>query len=180
MKPYFFLFLFSLSLLADSTKKEFSSVAAFRKSIWQDVDGKTKSLSSVIDNKGLVIISYTECKTLCPTITSVVKSLFEKLETKGKQYEVIFISIDPTADTLENRKKHFEKFSIQSPNWHFLRTDLKNTKVVAKSLGFSFGEKRNNEHMMHSSQLALVDSTGKILKKIDLATDDVESLIKEF
>jgi protein SCO1 len=171
------LLLFTLPLFAEPVKSK--KVSLFREKIWQDIDGQKKSMASIIDDYALVVLSYTECTTLCPTITSTMKSVTEKLEASQLHPKVIFISINNAGDSLKDRKKHFQKFSLDSKFWHFLKAPHKKTEYVALSLGFSFGEKSNNEHIMHSSKLAIVNHKGQVLKDIDLLSQELEEITNQ-
>ncbi len=144
--------------------------------IWQDIDGEKKSIVGVISEFGLVVLSYTDCETLCPTIAVNTKGIVAALNKENIQTQNIFISINPETDTLAARKKHFLKFNLDSSNWHFFKADIKKAERIAQILQMSFGEHRNNEHIMHSSKVALLDKKGKVLNVFDFSDGSADQI----
>ena len=105
---------------------------------------------------------YTSCPTECPVMMSVMRQLYEKIETEEVAYYLV--SFDPDIDTLDRLKAYVTGF-----NPEFMGLTGEMPEVV--KLGYQLGveklapmEKHMNQRIIdHKNHLIVVNSDAKVL-----------------
>ena len=105
---------------------------------------------------------YTSCPTECPVMMSVMRQLYEKIETEEVAYYLV--SFDPDIDTLDRLKAYVTGF-----NPEFMGLTGEMPEVV--KLGYQLGveklapmEKHMNQRIIdHTNHLIVVNSDAKVL-----------------
>ena len=105
---------------------------------------------------------YTSCPTECPVMMSVMRQLYEKIETEEVAYYLV--SFDPEIDTLDRLKAYVTGF-----NSEFMGLTGEMPEVV--KLGYQFGveklapmENHMNQRIIdHTNHLIVVNSDAEVL-----------------
>ena len=105
---------------------------------------------------------YTSCPTECPVMMSVMRQLYEKIETEEVAYYLV--SFDPEIDTLDRLKAYVTAF-----NPEFMGLTGKMPEVV--KLGYQLGveklapmENHMNQRIIdHTNHLIVVNSDAEVL-----------------
>ena len=105
---------------------------------------------------------YTSCPTECPVMMSVMRQLYEKIETEEVAYYLV--SFDPEIDTLDRLKAYVTGF-----NPEFMGLTGEMPEVV--KLGYQFGveklapmENHMNQRIIdHTNHLIVVNSDAEVL-----------------
>lgn len=72
---------------------------------------KRKRSNHDFKNKHLLVyFGYSYCPDICPTALSNISAALEKLGSKSKKIQPLFISVDPSRDTPENLNDYMENF----------------------------------------------------------------------
>jgi protein SCO1 len=146
-----------------------------------DYFGPTASRPAIL---GLV---YYQCKMLCPEeIDSLVGALEMVKFNPGKDFDVIFVSIDP-AETPEiaNREKalYVKRYGRMQTagGWHFLTGDQASIDAIAAATGYGYtrvpGPDGKMDQFAHASSIELVTPTGRLAQYylgVDYSPRDVQ------
>ena len=105
---------------------------------------------------------YSSCPTECPVMMSVMKQIFEKIETNDISYYLI--SFDPEIDTLERLKSYVTAFN---PDFIGVSGDV--PEVV--KLGYQLGVEKlapienhmNQRIISHTNHLIVVNSEAEVI-----------------
>ena len=105
---------------------------------------------------------YSSCPTECPVMMSVMKQVFEKIETNDISYYLI--SFDPEIDTLERLKSYVTAFN---PDFIGISGDV--PEVV--KLGYQLGVEKlapienhmNQRIISHTNHLIVVNSEAEVI-----------------
>lgn len=124
-----------------------------------DHNGKNFSKKNLQGHWSMVFFGYTSCPMICPTTMTQLDSMYKLLqqELQPKQLpQIIFISVDPDRDTIENLKLFIEKFN---PRFIGLRADSLETARLEKELHVTVTGKDN---INHSMDILLINPQGKV------------------
>jgi len=105
---------------------------------------------------------FTNCPTICPTLTSQMKELTETLSDTPVRY--VSFSVDPENDTPAVLTDYAEERGADTTRWTFL-TGANETveEVVVRGLRMRMGEEPDETgNILHGSHFVLVDGTGTI------------------
>jgi protein SCO1/2 len=145
-----------------------------------DETGRTGQLKSWFNGKPAVMAEiYYKCAMLCPQIVhGLAVGLAQTTLTPGKDYQVLFFSIDPTdtpADAI-NEKKTFLSEAGWSTNAeaanavHFLTGTPPNIAAMAGATGFHYvrvpGPDGKMDQFAHSSVIMFATPDGRMSKYI--------------
>lgn len=127
-----------------------------------DRSGRVVTDADLGNRVAITSFIFTRCPLSCPRITSMMKSLQEKLE--GKNVQLVSITVDPDFDTPEVLGKYAERVGADPSRWWFL-TGSRETiyDLIEKRFKLSVAvptpeqSKAGAEAVLHSDRLALVD-----------------------
>ncbi|HEY1057203.1 MAG TPA: SCO family protein [Limnobacter sp.] len=85
-----------------------SLVAPFK---LKDLQGETRTLESYKGKVVAMFFGYTHCPDVCPTTMQQWNEVKAKLGEKGKNLQVIFVTVDPERDTPELLAKYVPQFN---------------------------------------------------------------------
>jgi protein SCO1/2/putative membrane protein len=133
--------------------------------------GRTITEFDLVDRVWIASFIFTRCPLSCPRISSVMKSLQEKL--KGSRVLLVSVSVDPDHDTPPVLDAYARGFGAEPDRWWFL--------TGSRPLIYELIERRfklsvmvnpapdpegNDEAIAHSDRLALVDR-GRVVGLFD-------------
>ena len=73
--------------------------------------GKIVDIKDFEDTPTLLFFGFTHCPEVCPTTLSNLLNNIELLEKNKKNYRVLFITLDPERDTINNLKDYLQNFN---------------------------------------------------------------------
>ncbi len=113
-------------------------------------------------------MGYYKCPMLCDLISQgATKSLKDLKElTAGKDFEIVFISVDPNEDpSLAQKKKatYLAEYDRGSPDgWHFLTGGQTQIDQVARAVGFEYKWVASAKQFSHPAAIMLCTPDGKL------------------
>lgn len=145
-------------------------------------NGQPVSLS---DLKGKVWIAdfvFTNCITVCPTMTANMSELQKHLNSAGVEAELISFSVDPEYDDPDALKDYLTKFDADFSNWHALTGyEFDEIKTfVLDSFKTVVAKDTSSGQVIHGTSFFLVDPSGTVVAKYDGTLDPpYDKMIKE-
>ncbi len=130
----------------------------------------------------LVFFGYTHCPDICPTTLSLLNQVDQvlKKESNIDKPRIIFISVDPERDTIEQLTDYVTYFN---PEFIGVTGSMENLQVLTKSLGIVFGKEGDDEsndyEVYHSARILLVDPKAR-LKALFSSPLDVNQIASDY
>ena len=111
-----------------------------------DVDGKQKSLRTVLADKSPLMLNFifTTCTSICPVMSGVFSQVQARLGKENKPARMVSISIDPEQDTPARLKDYAHNFAA-GPDWIMLTGRLADSIAVQRAFDAYRGDKMNHE-----------------------------------
>ncbi|MED1218478.1 SCO family protein [Bacillus paralicheniformis] len=136
---------------------------------FQNQDGKTVSLESLKGQVWVADFIFTNCKTICPPMTSHMAELQKRMEEENLQARIVSFSVDPENDTPEKLKKFAANYPLNFQNWDFLTgySQEEIEKFALKSFKSIVKKPEDEDQVIHQSSFYLVDQNGKVVKDYD-------------
>lgn len=138
---------------------------------------------SLSDFKGVPVVLYfgfTFCPDVCPTMLSTLKGIKRQI----KDFQVIFITVDPERDT---QKKIDDYVNFFDSSFIALRGSVEKTRNVAKMYGVNFkkfypSKESKNYVIDHTTYALLIDKNGKLVDFLPHGEQAsvIESTIKKY
>jgi protein SCO1/2 len=142
-----------------------------RESVYQlaapltDQDGRRLLLADKRGRTQLVLMFYTSCKFICPTIIDTVLDLDDKLTpAERKRLGVLMISLDPQRDDAAALKATADKRRLDLTRWTLAQPRPGDLRALAGVLGVRFRPLADGE-INHTGQLVLLDAEGRIVAR---------------
>jgi len=73
--------------------------------------GKKVNIKDFKDTPTLLFFGFTHCPEVCPTTLSNLLNNIELLEKNKKNYRVLFVTLDPERDTINNLNDYLQNFN---------------------------------------------------------------------
>lgn len=130
----------------------------------------------------LVFFGYTHCPDICPTTLSLLNQVDQvlKKESDIDKPRIIFISVDPERDTIEQLTDYVTYFN---PEFIGVTGSMENLQVLTKSLGIVFGKEGDDEsndyEVYHTARILLVDPKAR-LKALFSSPHDVNQIASDY
>ncbi len=141
-----------------------------------------KGWVNLSDFRGKVVaiyFGYTQCPDVCPTNLSFLSSAIAQLNPEEKkQFQSIFISVDPGRDTLEKLEEYVKYFDEAMIGLSAAPDDL--DPVVAQYGAYYEKVPYSNSALMysvdHTSETYIVGKDGKLVYILPHATESIKVL----
>ena len=140
--------------------------------------GKTVTADDFRGKVTLLYFGYTFCPDVCPTTLANLTTALNKLGSKADDVRVLFVTVDPTRDTLPVLKQYAEAFA---PEIVGLRGTDDQLAALAKRYRVAYSvtpESGDQPYTVsHSSAVYVFDQTGKIrllVSSLATATPDID------
>jgi protein SCO1/2 len=137
---------------------------------------------SLTDFKGKVVIvffGFMHCPDICPTTLTELNSLMDKLGKDAQDVQVLFVTVDPERDKLDNLGPYMEVFN---PNFLGLWGTPDEIEAVTKEFKIIYqkvpGATPNNYSVDHSAGTYIFDKSGKVRLFVTYGAD-VEALTND-
>ena len=130
-----------------------------------DQDEALFDLSEQRGDAFLIFFGYTYCPDACPLMLSKLAAVYDVLDLEpGQHVRTIYITVDPSRDTLEQLKEYLAYFSTVDVRG--LTGSREEIDEVAERYGVLYKLQEPNEagHYLvaHTTTLFLVDTTGRL------------------
>jgi len=136
---------------------------------FRDENGTTVKLADYFGKQpAILLLGYNSCPMLCSSVLNgVVKGLDDLKLTAGKDFSVIFLSIDPAetpalaAAKRRTYLRHYDRPGSER-GWHFLTGEEPAIRRVAAVAGFAYAYDPEARQYAHPSGLQVVTPEGRI------------------
>ena len=144
--------------------------------------GEPLSLSRFQGRLVLIYFGYTSCPDICPTTLMVIKQAVQELRDSGEVVQLLFISVDPERDSVEQMKTYLEFFD---PGFIGLWGKLDQIEIVVKKFGAFFIKNAETQSavgylMSHTGYVYLLDRQSRVRKLFSskvVAKEIVETIL---
>jgi protein SCO1 len=128
-----------------------------------DQSGRALTLASKRGSAQLVVMFYTSCKYICPTIIDTVLDLDRQLTPEQKaRLGVLMISLDPQHDDPTALKATADKRGLDLTRWTLAQPRPADVRAIAGVLGVRYRVLADGE-LNHTGVLVLLDAEGRIV-----------------
>lgn len=128
-----------------------------------DHEGRPRHLSDFKGKLVALFFGYTHCPDVCPTTMAELAKALKLLEPRGKDVQVLFVTLDPERDTAEVLKRYVPSFDA---SFLGLRGDEAATKKVAQDFKIFFARQESNSKsgytIDHSAGVYVFDRKGDL------------------
>lgn len=134
------------------------------------LDGKEISDADFRGKWLLIYFGYTFCPDVCPTTLSQIGAALDALGPKAKDFQAVFITLDPARDKMEVIRAYMKSFD---PRIIGLRGEPDDIESAAKSFHVYYRPRSlgNGQYTVdHSSYIYVMDPKGKFT---ELLTGDL-------
>ena len=139
-----------------------------------DQSGRPLALASRRGKAQLVVMFYTSCKFICPTIIDTVLDLDRKLAApERRQLGVLLISLDPQHDDPKALQATADKRGLDLTRWTLAQPKAQDVRAIAGLLGVRFRALADGE-FNHTGVLVLLDAEGRIVARSEQTSGSVE------
>ena len=137
-----------------------------------DDTGKSVKLADFLDGKHPVILTlnYSRCPMLCGLeLNALVASLKQLDWTAGDNFKIVTVVLDPTetpAQAAAAKARYIRQYGRPgaAEGWHFLTGPEASIKMVANSVGFSYGFNEKRNEYVHPAAIMILSPEGKIAR----------------
>jgi protein SCO1/2 len=140
---------------------------------FRDETGKAVTLGDYFGKRPVILsMVYYKCKMLCPEeINGLVGSLEMVKFDPGKDFNVVFVSIDPTEtpkDAAEEKATYMKRYGRPGTEggWHFLTGEQPAITALANAVGYGYtrvpGPDGQMNQFAHASAIGILTPAGKL------------------
>ncbi len=141
----------------------------------KDQSGKAFTLASKRGRAQVVVMFYTSCSFICPTIIDTVQHLDSQLTPEERaQLGVLMISLDPKRDDPAALKATADKRQLDLTRWTLAQPRAADLRAIAGVLGVRYRPLTDGE-INHTGVLVLLDAEGRVLARSSKTAGAVES-----
>lgn len=130
-------------------------------------DGSRYSSAELAGKPYALFIGFTHCPDICPTTLMEMTEHLQKLGPRGKDINVLFVSVDPARDTAEHLKDYMSAFD---PRIIGLTGTPEEIAAVAKAYRIFFEKvpsKDGSDYTMnHTASVYLMDKAGNLVSTL--------------
>jgi protein SCO1/2 len=128
-----------------------------------DHNGRPRTLADFKGKVVVVFFGYTHCPDVCPTTMADLASAIRQLGDRGKDVQVLFVTVDPDRDTPELLRNYVPAFN---PTFLGLYGDAAATAAVAKEFKIIYqkqpGKTPESYTVDHSAGTYVFDREGRV------------------
>lgn len=149
-----------------------------------DLQGQPRTIADYQGKAVAIFFGFIHCPDICPTTMAELAQVKEQLGEQGKDFQILFATVDPERDTPEIMSAYLEAFDPQAQG---LRGDAEQLAAAAQTFKVFYAkvpQGEGNYTMDHSSGVYIFDPKGKIRlysrygQAVDQLTSDVRLLLK--
>ena len=154
----------------------------------RDENGESATFGQLLAHRPAVLIfGYSRCPQLCSVVSNAtVETLRDVRLTAGRDFNVVYVSIDPTdtARELAAMKRRdvgrYGRTDVES-GWHYVGGDASATQRLATAAGFHFAYDERQKLYGHPSGFLVLTPDGRISRYflgVDFDAKDVASALE--
>lgn len=140
---------------------------------FRDETGKSVTLGDYFGQRPVILsMVYYKCKMLCPEeMNALVGSLEMVKFDPGKDFNVVFVSIDPTEtpqDAAQEKATYMKRYGRPDTagGWHFLTGEQPAITALANAVGYGYtrvpGPDGKMDQFAHASAIEILTPQGKL------------------
>jgi protein SCO1/2 len=139
--------------------------------MFQDESGHSIHLRDCLHDKpAILVFGYYECPMLCSAVLNgLLNGLNDLKRTVGKDFDLIFVSIDPgetphlAAAKRASYLRHYDRPGSES-GWHFLTGEQLSIAQLSKAAGFPYAYEAASKQYAHPAGILVLTPEGRISK----------------
>jgi len=151
---------------------------------FRDENGAAVRLGDYFRGKPVILgLVYYRCPVLCTLVERGLASGLKPLDlTPGREFEVVFVSIDPTDDATtasERKRAILDSYghSETAAGWHFLTGEPQAIEQLAGAAGFRYAFDASTGQYAHAAGLTIATPEGRLARYlfgVDFAPRDLK------
>ena len=139
-----------------------------------DQSGRRLTLAAKRGQVQVVVMFYTACSYICPTIIDTVLDLDRRLTAAERsRLGVLLISLDPRRDDPTALHAAATKRGLDLARWTLVQPQAADVRAIAGVLGVRFRVLADGE-LNHTGVLVLLDTEGRIISRSDKTSGAVD------
>ena len=139
-----------------------------------DQAGRRLTLASKRGTAQVVVMFYTSCSYICPTIIDTALDLDRKLTPAERAHlGVLLISLDPQRDDPAALKATADKRGLDPKRWTLAQPQAADVRAIAGVLGVRYRVLADGE-LNHTGALVLLDADGRVVARSSKTSGLVE------
>lgn len=155
---------------------EFTSLSIFNlPSQWTSHKGEDMELKDLHGKVVAMVMIYTNCKATCPRLVADMRTIKERMpKDKLKDLQMVFVSIDPEADTPEKLAEFAVENKMNEEPWLFLRGTEEDTREFAAVLAVNY-KRISPIDFSHSNIISVFNRKGELVHQregIDVSSEE--------
>lgn len=140
-----------------------------------DQSGRALMLADKRGRAQVVVMFYTSCKFICPTIIDTVLDLDRRLTPAERaRMGVLMISLDPVRDDVSALKSTADKRQLDLARWTLAQPRAADLRAIAGVLGVRFRPLDDGE-INHTGVLVLLDAEGRVVARSSQTSGAVDA-----
>lgn len=127
-----------------------------------DEDGEGFAKAQLEGQWSAIFPGFTHCPDICPTTLGVLRTAYQALEQPGKDWQVIFLTVDPERDRPEALREYVGYFS---EDFKALTGDKDAIGHLAEQLSVAYQYTPNDNGgytVDHTASIVLIDPQGRV------------------
>lgn len=153
----------------DVMRKRSITVSTVKPFTFTNQMGKTITDKDLIGKVALVEFFFTTCTTICPTMNTKMKSIYEQYKNEPN-FLIVSHTSDPKTDNVPQLKRYADSIGADAKNWWFL-TGAKDSLYIAARKSYALDDQNAvvqdpEMDFIHTQLFALVNKKGEIKKKV--------------
>jgi protein SCO1/2/putative membrane protein len=147
-----------------------------------DTSGQTLTKKDLLGKPFIVAFVFTNCRGPCPNVTLQMRELQDRL--KDYDFNLVTLTVDPERDTIETLTTYGQVNGANFDRWKFLTGDQREIYgLIHRSFKMPVEEAKEEFRqpgfeIIHSTNIMLVDATGKVTGKYNAQKDDEMSKLR--
>ncbi|SFM01312.1 protein SCO1/2 [Gracilibacillus orientalis] len=145
-------------------------------------DGEELSKSELDGEFWIADMIFTNCETVCPSMTANMARLQGLLEEENIDAELVSFSVDPTNDSPEILKQYIEDRGGTFDNWNALTgySDEDIKEFVNKSFKELVENPDNSDQVLHGTRFYLVSPDGNAIYRYNgQKADNMQKIVED-
>lgn len=125
-------------------------------------EGNKLAASGYIGKVNAVFFGYSHCPDICSPVLYRLSKVKQQLGDKGRDFQVVFITVDPEYDTAEQLKKFVSAFDAGIVGLTGSARDIEQVKNAYKVAAILREDKNKRRIISHSGNIFIYDRKGNI------------------
>jgi protein SCO1/2 len=151
-------------------RQNLDTIIPLDQAFW-DESGQTIRFRDCLHNQpAILVLGYYQCPMLCNALLNgLLNGLNDLKRTAGKDFDLIFVSIDPretprlAAAKRASYLRHYDRPGSET-GWHFLTGDEPSIRSLSEAAGFQYAYDPASKQYAHPAGLLFLTSEGRISK----------------